>query len=94
MLAALRRPTGNAPKKLPAFLMYSSENAAMITATCLDKANIAERNRKGKELFDAEPQEVRDRYEEAVKKKYEEDMAKYTDALSGLPSVNPEDRSK
>ena len=90
----MRKPSGNAPKRLPAYMLYSSENATIVTAACENKANIGERNRKARELFEMATQEERQYYEEAVKKKYEEDLAAHTDALSGLPSADPGERAK
>ncbi|KAF7795565.1 hypothetical protein EIP86_006727, partial [Pleurotus ostreatoroseus] len=94
VLSALRKPSGNAPKRLPAYMLYSSENATTVTAACTNKANIGERNRKAKELFEMSTQEVRQHYEAAVERKYEEDLTAHTDALSGLPSLDPEERAK
>ncbi|KAF7789196.1 hypothetical protein EIP86_000134 [Pleurotus ostreatoroseus] len=75
-------------------MLYASENAAAVTAACANKANIGERNRMAKVLFEAEEQEIQDHYMEAAKKRHEAELAIHNAALSGLPSTDPEERSK
>ncbi|KAJ3552884.1 hypothetical protein NM688_g3915 [Phlebia brevispora] len=91
--ACLRKPEGNAPKKIPAYLLYGSDNVALVIASCIKGANISERNKKAKELFDKESPEVQEKYIEAAAKKYEVEIEKYRNASSGAPSSDPEEQS-
>ena len=90
---ALRKPDCSAPKKTAPYLLYASKHRAQIAAAC-PGGNIGQRNRKAKELFDQESAEVRAMFEAEEQKKHEEERTKHDDAMSGVPSPDPEEQKK
>ena len=90
---ALRKPDGSAPKKTAPYLLYGSKYRAQIAAAC-PGGNIGQRNRKAKELFDQESAEVRATFEAESQRKHEEERTKHNEAMSGVPSPDPEEQKK
>ena len=93
MMDVLRKPDGSAPKKTAPYLLYGSKHSAQIAAAC-PGGNIGQRNRKARELFDQESAEVRAIFEAEAQRKHEEERTKYEDAMSGVPSPDPEEQKK
>lgn len=92
----LRKPKGNAPKKIPAWQVWAKveENKTAIMNAAGDSyKNIGRRNAVAVGLFREEPEEVKAEFEAQSKAQHDVALAGYQDALSGSPSPAAEDQA-
>ena len=94
ILADLRVPEGPMPHRQPAWKLFSSVEAARVTAACPPGSDIGVRNAKAQALFAQEPEDERLRYEEEAKANYLRAVEVYNDAHEGVPSVDPAEQEK
>lgn len=92
-VSALRKPEGNAPRKVASYMLYASKHAARIAAAC-PGGNIGERNKKAREMLENETDEVREAFEEESRVRYEQEKKKFDEAKVGSPSLCLDEQKK
>ena len=95
-MGELRKPRGNAPKKVPAWQLWekvpqNKETVKRVAGS--DYAYIGRRNAITSRLYGAEPQETKDAFEAQATAEHKVAVERHRDALSGMPSLDPEDQA-
>ncbi|KAF7790017.1 hypothetical protein EIP86_000965 [Pleurotus ostreatoroseus] len=96
LLSALRAPQGRAPKQLPAWQVWMSDNLDIVNAHCDERkakgltAHIGDRNAIARAYFETLSRESHQEYETKAKERFEEETASFAASQSGEPSEDPE----
>jgi hypothetical protein len=102
-LARLRRPDDKSPKRITDYQFYMQHDdfkEGVATAfnekyeDLLRAERLARRCDIARTLFEAEPDEVKARIREEAKLEHEGEVRRWTDAVEGLPSMDPEDQEE
>jgi hypothetical protein len=102
-LARLRRPDDKSPKRITDYQFYMQhEDFKGAVATAFSEKywdtptseRLARRCDVARELFEAEPDEVKKRIREEAKLEHEGEVRRWQDAVEGLPSMEPEDQEE
>ena len=92
-LSGLKLPIGNAPRELPAWQLFHTLKADVVTMELTERGlamnDIGTRNKVAKELFDALQLEEQVVYQDAAKARLAEEIEQYRRELEGVPRADP-----
>lgn len=94
VLTALRKPNGGAPRKIPAWQLFSSKHPHLVTAEATTSRNISDRNQAAMRLFKNLPEAERNLLEEEAQQRHNQAVENYNSATAGTPSEDPQEQQK
>ncbi len=93
-LKSARDSSHRAPRRMPAWQLYSTRHPEEIKEHAGERATSGERKKAAKEMFEDLPEEEQTKWIEEARTIYDGGAKKYLDALKSGASANPDEQQK